>query len=156
MSVSLFATAVVLLQVSSPSFNNNDYIPAKFSCEGDNTSPAINVQNIPPKTVSLAIVVEDPDAPQGTVTHWVAWNIDPSGKISEKDKEGVPGKNTRGKNEYMGPCPPSGVHHYHFTVYALDAKMDLPEGSSKEELRASMQNHIIGQGELIGLYQKTK
>ena len=150
----LSGITVVVLQVSSPSFNNNEYIPQKFSCEGDNISPALSIKNIPPKTASLALIVEDPDAPKGTVTHWIAWNIDSSGDISEKSTQGIQGKNTRGNNGYMGPCPPNGVHHYHFKVYALDKKLELPEGSTKQELESAMKDHILGAGELVGLYEK--
>ena len=155
MDTSIFAgIAAVVLQVSSPSFSNNDYIPSKFTCDGDNFNPEISVKNIPPQTQSLAIIVEDPDAPNGTVTHWIAWDIDPSGNISEKSMAGTQGKNTKGDNKYMGPCPPSGVHHYHFKVYALDKKIGLSEGSTKEELQDAIKDHIIGSGELIGLYKK--
>ena len=157
MNTPLFATiTLAVLQVTSPSFKNDDYIPVKFSCEGDNISPELSVKDIPEHTASLAIVVEDPDAPRGIVTHWIAWNIDPSGNIPEKSNAGVQGKNTRGNNGYMGPCPPSGVHHYHFKIYALDEKLNLPEGSTKEQLQDAMKDHIIGFGELVGLYQKTK
>lgn len=146
--------ALVVLQVSSSSFSANGNIPVKFTCEGENTNPAVSVKNIPPGTKSLAIIVEDPDAPQGTVYHWVAWNIDPSGNIPEKTAAGVQGKNTKGDNGYMGPCPPNGTHHYHFTVYALDTKLDLAEGATAEQLRAAMHDHLLGSGELIGLYKK--
>jgi Raf kinase inhibitor-like YbhB/YbcL family protein len=157
MDTSVFAgIAVVVLQVSSPSFSNNDFIPSKFSCEGDNTSPAISVKNIPAQTQSLAIIVEDPDAPNGTVTHWIAWDMDPSGNITEKSTTGTQGKNTRGNNGYMGPCPPNGTHHYHFKIYALDKKLGLAEGSTKEQLLDAMKDHILGSGELIGLYKKAK
>jgi Raf kinase inhibitor-like YbhB/YbcL family protein len=147
-------TVIAMLQVTSPSFTNNGNIPEKFSCQGDNINPALTIKDIPAGTVSLAVIVEDPDAPQGTVTHWIAWNIDPSGNIPEKSTLGIPGQNTKGNNGYMGPCPPSGTHHYHFKVYALDAKLNLEEGGSKENLLKAMQPHILATGELVGLYRK--
>jgi len=157
MSTSLFAgMALVALEITSPSFRNDGYIPVKFSCEGENVSPALSVKNIPSQAVSLAIVVEDPDAPNGTFTHWIAWNIEPLGNIPEKSMQGIQGKNSKGNNGYMGPCPPKGTHHYHFKIYALNAKLSLPEGSTKKQLLEAMNDHIIGSGELVGLYEKTK
>jgi Raf kinase inhibitor-like YbhB/YbcL family protein len=150
----LSGVALVVLQVSSPSFSANGNIPSIFTCEGENKNPALSVKNIPPETKSLAIIVEDPDAPHGTVYHWVAWNIDPSGNIPEKSVVGTQGKNTRGGNGYMGPCPPTGTHHYHFTVYALDTKLDLAEGSTAAQLKEAMKDHLLGSGELVGLYKK--
>jgi Raf kinase inhibitor-like YbhB/YbcL family protein len=157
MDNSIFAgIAVAVLQVTSISFSNNGNIPSKFTCEGENISPAISVKGIPQETKSLAILVEDPDAPNGTVIHWAAWNIDPAGNIAEKSILGTQGKNSRGANGYMGPCPPTGTHHYHFKVFALDRMLGVTEGSSKEQLEAAMKGHIVGEGELVGLYQKSK
>ncbi len=150
----LSGIAAVVLQVSSPSFQANGNIPSRFSCEGENISPAISIRDMPPQAQSMAIIVEDPDAPTGTVTHWIAWDMDPSGMIAEQSSAGTQGKNTKGNNGYMGPCPPSGTHHYHFKVFALDQKLGLPAGSTKEALEQAMQDHIIGSGELIGLYRK--
>ena len=151
----LSGVALVILEISSPSFSANGNIPAKFTCEGENKNPALSVKNIPAGTKSLAIIVEDPDAPQGTVYHWVTWNIDPSGNIPEKTAVGTQGKNTKGDNGYMGPCPPTGTHHYHFKIYALDTKLDLAEGSTEAQLTSTMKDHVLGSGELIGLYKKT-
>jgi Raf kinase inhibitor-like YbhB/YbcL family protein len=157
MDTSIFAgIAVVVLQVSSPSFTDNANIPMKFTCEGEGINPAISVKGIPPEAKSLALIVEDPDAPNGTVTHWIAWDMEPTGDIAEKSTAGTQGKNTRNNNGYMGPCPPTGTHHYHFKVYALDKKIGLPEGSTKEQLENEMKDHILASGELIGLYKKSK
>lgn len=151
----LAGIAAITLQVTSPAFNDNDFIPAKYTCEGQNISPAIEVKNIPPQTKTLAIIVDDPDAPNGTFVHWVAWNLPPE-NIAENVVVGMMGKNGRGSKGYTGPCPPSGTHHYHFNVYALDANLSLQEAAGKEELKAAMEGHILGSGELIGLYKKTK
>lgn len=144
------------LQVSSPAFKENGLIPSKYTCEGQNINPALTVKNIPQGTKSLALIVDDPDAPNGTFDHWVIWNIDPSGTIGENSAPGTEGKNGTGKNGYMGPCPPTGTHHYHFKVYALNGKLDLESGANKSQLEKAMTGHILAQAELIGLYKKTK
>ncbi|HLY71556.1 MAG TPA: YbhB/YbcL family Raf kinase inhibitor-like protein [Puia sp.] len=155
MHVPLIAAIVIAtLQVTSPAFKNNDFIPVKYTCEGDNISPQLNIDGIPQGTKTLAVTVSDPDA--GNVVHWVQWNIAPSAIIPEKVTDGMMGNNVRSKPGYTGPCPPAGVHHYHFMIYALDSSLSIPAGSSKSDLEAAMQGHILAQGELVGLYQKTK
>jgi Raf kinase inhibitor-like YbhB/YbcL family protein len=150
--MSVLATAT--LQVSSPSFPANGMIPSKYTCEGASTSPAISVKNIPDGTRSLALTVFDPDAPNGGMLHWIMWNIDPNAPIGENSAPGIQGKNGKGDNMYTGPCPPTGTHHYHFTVYALDTRLDLDKGSGKTELLEAMKGHILSSGELVGLYKK--
>jgi len=142
------------LTVKSPAFANNGMIPAKYTCSGANINPAISVGDIPTGALSLALIVDDPDAPKGTVDHWVMWNIPISGSISEDSAPGVQGLNTKNENKYMGPCPPSGTHHYHFKVYALDTKLDLPDTTDKAALMKAMDSHILASGELVGLYKK--
>ena len=143
------------LQVSSSAFKENDLIPAKYTCEGENINPAISVKNIPQQAKSLALIMDDPDAPNG-FNHWVMWNVDPSGTINENSAPGTQGKNGAGKSGYAGPCPPTGTHHYHFKVYALDTKLNLQEGANKTQLEAAIKGHVLASGELIGLYKKTK
>ena len=150
-----FTTAT--LQVSSPAFKENGMIPSKYTCEGDNINPTIYVKNIPQKAKSLALIMDDPDAPMaGGFTHWVAWNIDPAGMINEKSSQGVQGKNGGGKNGYTGPCPPGGTHHYHFKVYALNEMLTLKSGADKKQLEDAMKGHILATGEVVGLYKKIK
>jgi len=144
------------LQVSSSSFKENTMIPSKYTCEGENISPALAIKNIPKQAKTLALIADDPDAPNGGFVHWVAFNVDPAGTIKEHTEPGTKGKNGAGKNGYMGPCPPSGTHHYHFRVYALDSKLDLEEGATKAQLEKAMHGHILAQGELVGLYKKVK
>src|ERR1700712_425102 len=108
------------LNITSPSFSEGADIPVKFSCRGENISPAIKIGSIPEEAKSLAVIVEDPDAPQGIFDHWVAWNFRPLSTIVENSKDGVQGNNGKGKTGYTGPCPPSGTHRYQFKVYALD------------------------------------
>ncbi|MGC9383719.1 MAG: YbhB/YbcL family Raf kinase inhibitor-like protein [Kosmotogaceae bacterium] len=146
-------------------FGEGETIPAKFTCEGEDVSPLLKIEGIDEKASSLAIVVDDPDAPMKTFVHWVAWNIEPTNTIPE----GIPTSKevtypiniVQGRNDgkgfgYMGPCPPKGhgVHHYHFKVYALDAKLDLKPGSSKRKLLKAIKDHIIDQAELVGTYER--
>jgi Raf kinase inhibitor-like YbhB/YbcL family protein len=145
------------LSVSSPDFRANGTIPAKYTCEGASTSPGLHVGEMPAGTKSLAIIVHDPDAPHpGGFTHWVAWNIDPMRAIPEGFKGGVQGMNGGDKPGYTGPCPPTGTHHYHFMVYALDARLDLKPQSGKADLEKAMVGHILAAGDLVGLYSKKK
>jgi hypothetical protein len=143
-----------ILTVKSPVFGDNGIIPAKYTCDGEGISPELNIQDIPPGTKSLAVIVEDPDAAKGTFDHWLIWDLPVRDRIEEGCREGTQGNNGRGKPEYMGPCPPSGVHHYHFKVYALNNRLELPTGTNKETLMKAMDGHILGSGELIGLYKK--
>jgi Raf kinase inhibitor-like YbhB/YbcL family protein len=145
------------LTITSPDFKANEPIPSEFTCEGENSSPALRVDGIPAGTKSLALIVHDPDAPiKGGVTHWVAWNISPTAIITRGSKDGVQGQNTAHKAGYMGPCPPTGTHHYHFYVFALDTQLKLDESSGEEALQSAMKSHILAKGELIGLYKKLK
>src|SRR5687767_11405784 len=113
-----------ILAVKSPAFNNNDRIPAKYTCNGLNVNPELNLENIPPETKTLALIVDDSDAPGGSYAHWVVWNIPPGEIISENTTPGTEGENNNHDTRYFGPCPPPGrLHHYHFRVYALDTKL---------------------------------
>lgn len=142
------------LDVSSPSFKNQAYIPSKFTCEGDEVNPAIRVNDIPKEAKSLVLIVDDPDAPHGTFDHWVVWNIPVQGKIKENSVPGVMGKNGTGTIGYKGPCPPTGTHRYFFKVYALDTKLPLDMGADKATVEKAMEGHILATGELVGLYKK--
>jgi Raf kinase inhibitor-like YbhB/YbcL family protein len=145
-----------ILAVSSPAFGPNTMIPTKYTCQGASISPALHIGEFPAGTKTLAIILHDPDASRpGGFTHWVVFNIDPTADIPEGYKGGVQALNGAGKAGYVGPCPPSGVHHYHFMVYALDTRLDLSAQSGKAELEKAMQGHILAQGDLVGLYQKT-
>lgn len=144
------------LEVSSPAFSYNQAIPRKYTCDGEDLSPPLNFQNIPTNTKTIAIIMDDPDAPSGTFDHWIAWNIPPS-MLSLPEGAKVPkqGTNHFGKVSYKGPCPPKGKpHHYHIKIYALSVALDLPDGASKEELEQAMQGKILSQGKLIGTYQR--
>ena len=142
------------LVVESPAFKANGTIPSKYTCDGKNISPELHVSMIPSGTVSLALIMDDPDAPKGTFDHWIMWNIPVQDKISEDSAPGMQGKNGKGDNKYTGPCPPSGTHHYHFRVYALDTKLNLAEGSDKQALLKAIEGHILATGEIVGLYKR--
>lgn len=142
------------LTVKSSAFANDALIPAKYTCDGQNINPELTIADFPKETKTLALVIEDPDAPKGTFDHWVMWNIPPGQKIRENSAPGTQGKNGNKENKYYGPCPPSGTHHYHFKVYALDEELNLPDSTDKNKLMEAMQGHILAQGELIGRYQR--
>lgn len=146
------------LAVTSEAFRNNSIIPTKYSCEGKETNPPLKVSNVPSAAKSLALIVHDPDAPmKGGFTHWVMWNIDVNGEIPEGFKNAVEGLNGAKKKGYSGMCPPSGPHHYHFMVYALDARLELdPASTDKGVLERAMEGHILAKGGITGLYMKTK
>jgi Raf kinase inhibitor-like YbhB/YbcL family protein len=144
------------LTLKSKVFEDNAMIPAKYTCDGENIIPSLEISGIPPETKSLVLIMDDPDAPMGTFVHWVKWNIPTTTSEIKENTEpsGISGKGGSGKLTYIGPCPPSGVHHYHFKLYALDTTLSLPEGSNKQKVEQAMNGHIINQAELIGLYKK--
>ena len=142
------------LTLSSPDFKHNDFIPARFTCEGKGINPAITIERIPPEAKSLVLIVDDPDAPGKTFDHWIVWNIPPQEIIKENSVPGIQGMNSTGENKYIPPCPPSGTHRYFFKVYALNTMMDIKEGTGKGVIEKAMDKHIIAAAELIGLYQK--
>lgn len=146
------------LKITSAAFKHNGDIPAKYTCQGDNISPPIKIENIPENAVTLALIADDPDAPRGVWVHWVMWNI-PLTRLIEEDSVpdgAIQGVTDSGNNHYGGPCPPSGKHRYFFKVYALDTLLGIGEDSGKEELEKAMQGHILAKGELIGLYEKKR
>jgi hypothetical protein len=131
------------MTLSSPAFANNAAIPAKYTCDGANVSPPLAISGVPSGAKSLALTVEDPDAPNGTFTHWLAWNLPSSTtSIGEGQHVGTEGQNGFGKTGYGGPCPPSGLHHYVFTLYAMAD--DAPPAKGK----------VIAQAQLIGTFTR--
>lgn len=144
------------MKLSSPIFENGQAIPSEYTCDGADISPALNFSGIPKNAKSLALIMDDPDAPMGTWVHWVIWNIPPNiTGFSKGEKITFPqGNNSWGNIEYGGPCPPSGIHHYYFKLYALDTMLDLREGATKKQLVEAMSGHIIEQAQLIGTYSR--
>lgn len=143
-----------VMDISSPDFTAGGMILPKFSCKGESTSPRLHIAGYPAATKSLAIICHDPDAPKaGGFTHWVVWNIDPVSDIPAGFAGGEQGLNGAGKIGYTGPCPPSGTHHYHFYVYALDTRLTLDRSTGKTELEKAMNGHILANGDLMGLFK---
>lgn len=144
------------MKLTSKAFKHNERIPEKYTGEGKDVSPPLDFGNVPKSAVSLALIVDDPDAPMGTFDHWIVWNLDPaSSSLEEGADVPVEGKNHFGEENYRGPLPPPGpVHRYFFKAFALDTKLDLPVGSTKEEVEAAIEGHVLDQAELIGTYQR--
>jgi Raf kinase inhibitor-like YbhB/YbcL family protein len=152
-------------KLESPVFSDGSMIPEKYSCDGEDISPVVEWKNVPPGTQSLALIMDDPDAPAGIWVHWVIYDISPSSNrlpenVSKKDKElsstlsgALQGTNSWGKTGYGGPCPPRGVHRYYFKLYALDTLLKQ-ENLNKEKLLGAMKNHVLAQTELMGKYQR--
>lgn len=143
-----------VLDLTSSAFRNGQTIPRKYTCEGDDVNPPLDIGGIPEEAKSLALIVEDPDAPMGTWVHWLVWNIPVIHCIRENEIPGDQGLNDFGRNTYGGPCPPSGTHRYLFKIYALDDLLDLPEGSLRRDIEEAMSDHILAFGELEGRYKK--
>ncbi len=147
------------MNITSPAFADNQNIPSKYSCDGDGINPPLEWSGVPQSAQSLALIVSDPDAPNGTWMHWVMWNISPlTTQVAENSVPpgAVQGQASSGQNVYGGPCPPSGTHHYIFTLYALDAKLSIPSYSTADKLSQAMEGHILAQAQLIGLYARVK
>ncbi|MFV1971357.1 MAG: YbhB/YbcL family Raf kinase inhibitor-like protein [Acidimicrobiia bacterium] len=141
--------------LTSPSFGQGKGIPKEFSCEGDDISPELNIENLPANTVTLALIMDDPDAPGGTWVHWVAFDFPPTDVIPQGiPLLGIGGSNSWGVMGYGGPCPPTGTHRYFFRLFALDGTLELPEGSTKEEVLKAMEGKILDQTELVGTYTR--
>lgn len=149
------------LTVSSPAFRSTSEIPTPYSCEGRSISPPISWSGVPSGTQSVAVIVDDPDAPRGTFTHWVLYNLPPNASSLPEavTSTALPsgtqfGQNSAGEERYYPMCPPSGRHRYFFKVYALDTKLDGLKHPSANQLERAMQGHILAQGELMGTYAK--
>lgn len=139
-------------------FAEFEELPSKYTKDGEETSPPLEIIGVPDKAKTLALVVDDPDAvSKGVWTHWIIWNIPADTQKMEEGKVpkgAVQGVNDAGKNEYTGPSPPSGTHKYRFKIYALDKKLTISNHSKVEDLERAMREHIIEQALLIGVYSK--
>ncbi|MBL7738679.1 MAG: YbhB/YbcL family Raf kinase inhibitor-like protein [Chitinophagaceae bacterium] len=147
-------TSFKKLKIRSSAFHDHEMIPALYTCDGKNVNPPLAIHQIPAEARSLAIIVDDPDAPNGTFVHWVMWNIPVTHTIRENQAKGLQGLNDFHHHRYNGPCPPGGIHRYFFKVYALNSVLDLPVDTTKEHLEKVMSHNIIGFGELVGLYTR--
>lgn len=158
------------MKIESPAFEHNQFIPAKYTCQGEDVNPPLKISDVPQEAKSLALIIDDPDAPMGVWVHWTVWNITP--RTEEIAGNSVPnrapwdpnspatplsaeqGITDFGKPGYGGPCPPSGTHRYFFKLYALNVMLDLSPTATKADLEKAMQGRILAQAELFGLYQK--
>lgn len=145
------------LSLTSPDFTTKGYIPSLYTCDGKNINPELIINDIPVKTKSLVLMVEDPDAPTGLWIHWLMWNIKPDVRVIKENS--VPSGAIQGMNDfkkygYGGPCPPWGTHRYVFKLFALDTVLKINAEASKSDIENAMNGHIIAKTELIGLYRK--
>lgn len=145
-----------MLTLTSPAFEHSGTIPKQYTCDGDNVNPELRIAGIPEAAKSLVIMVEDPDAPVGTFTHWLVWNIPPDTTtiaVGAKDI-GVEGMTSFSRTGYGGPCPPPGKkHRYYFKVFALDSTLDLlSAGANKTQLEMAIEKNLLAVAELTGLY----
>jgi hypothetical protein len=141
------------LKIASPVVVGD--IPRKYTCDGENVNPPLEFNNVPPQAKSLALVLDDLDAPRGTFVHWIMWNIDPEiGGLKENSvpKGAVQGTNDFKKQNYGGPCPPSRIHRYVFKVFALDTRLHLGPNSTKVDLQKALRGHMIAEAQMIGRY----
>ncbi len=143
--------------LTSSAFAEGETIPKKYTCDGINVSPQLQWDKVPATTYSLTLIVDDPDAPGGTFTHWIQFDLPPSPNVLPEGARmvGKSGLNGFGKTGYSGPCPPLGVHRYFFTLYALDLpSLDLPDGTLRTEVERAMNGHVVGKGQLLGKYSR--
>jgi len=160
----LFAAIVSLaaggttMKITSSAFHEGSNIPSKFTCDGSDASPPLQITGVPSEAKSLVLIADDPDAPSGLFTHWLVWNIPPqTSSIAEGSApKGVHGANDFGKSGYGSPCPPSGTHRYSFKIFALDSALELRSGAKRSQVDAAMKGHVIAQGELVGRYARKK
>jgi Raf kinase inhibitor-like YbhB/YbcL family protein len=154
------AREVMELTVTSSAFQNNGPIPQPYTCEGKQTSPPLSWSELPPQTRSIAVIIDDLDAPGGTFVHLVLYNLPPTERsLASQPARGIIGHGAAALNSnhdsgWAPICPPSGTHHYRFIVFGLDTMLQLPARATSREVEQSMGGHVVARGELVGTYQK--
>lgn len=151
-----------MMTLTSPAFTEGGEIPSKYTCEGENVNPELNISGVPENAKSLVLIMDDPDVPEFVrkekmFDHWVVYNIPPTTtRIPENSQpKGTPGKNTNGDLNYYGPCPPDREHRYYFKLFALNNDLvSLPKGASKKDVEQAMQGHVVAKAQLMGRYDK--
>jgi Raf kinase inhibitor-like YbhB/YbcL family protein len=151
------STITPRMQITSTAFSENTSIPSLYTCDAKGINPPLTFSDVPNDAKSLALIVDDPDAPMGTFVHWVVYNI-PVTTTEVEEGNGIPGsetgKNGMGKEAFIGPCPPNGQHRYFFKLYALDTTLSLDPGATKEDVEQAIQGHILSEAQLVGLYKR--
>ncbi len=145
------------MKIASPAFEHEKNIPSAYTCDGRDINPSLQIADVPAGAKSLALIVDDPDAPVGDWVHWLIWNLKPDTKEISEDSVpagAVQGTTDFGNPRWGGPCPPSGIHRYYFKLYALDAELNLPSSAKKKDLEKAMEGHILEQGVLMGRYSR--
>jgi hypothetical protein len=151
------------MKLTSRAFKEGEKIPSKYTCDGENINPPLDITDIPQGTVSLVFIMDDPDVPKfvradGMYDHWIIFNLPPDLKTIPENAtlSGTLGKNTSGQDAYTGPCPPDREHRYFFKLYALKTSLSLPQGATKANVEKAMKDHIIDKTMLMGRYERTK
>jgi Raf kinase inhibitor-like YbhB/YbcL family protein len=149
------------MKLSCTAFSEGGIIPSIYTCEGENVPPPLVISGVPPEAKSLVLIVDDPDVPSFVradqmYDHWVLYDIPPQTHRIEQNPPGIQGKNTSGKNGYIGPCPPDREHRYFFKLYAINKKLDMAPGASKKQIEKAMESHILTTCQLMGRYEKGK
>ncbi len=152
------------MKLTSMAFETNGKIPSQYTCDGEGVNPPLIFSDVPPKALSLVLLMDDPDIPESAKNtynitawdHWVVFNIPPDTKMIAEDSipNGIVGVGTRGVNAYTPPCPPDREHRYVFRLYALDRELKLRENATKADVQAAMQRHILAEAGLIGRYER--
>jgi len=143
------------MRISSPAFEDEGDIPARFTCAGEDISPPLLFEDVPLEAVSLVLVMDDPDAPMGTWDHWVAYDIEPLAEVPTGiGSLGTAGTNSWGRTGYGGPCPPSGTHRYVFQLFALDRRIGWEEGADKTSVLEAIHEHVLAEASLLGFFSR--
>jgi hypothetical protein len=145
------------MELTSPEFEDNELIPSRFTCDGEDINPELEITDVPAEAKSLVLIMDDPDAPDGTWVHWTVWGIDPETEripAGTAPMNAVEGMTSAKRTGYSGPCPPSGTHRYYFKLFALDTKPDLKPSAQVSDLEEAMEDHLLARCELIGLYAR--
>jgi Raf kinase inhibitor-like YbhB/YbcL family protein len=146
-----------VFQLASPDFGQGGQFPKRFTCDDQNISPTLQIAGVPEGAKSLVLILDDPDAPSGTWTHWLMWNMSPDLReivAGAAPRASAQGTNDFGKPGYGGPCPPSGEHRYYFRLYALDTPLNLPTTAKRAALDKAIKGHVLGQATLMGKYSR--
>jgi len=144
------------MTISSPFFKHNGGLYINATCGGKGVNPPLEIGGTPKDAKSLALIVSDPDAPNGTFYHWLVWNIDPQTRIIKENSVpdgAVQGTNSDERVTYVAACPPSGTHRYFFSIYALDEVLDLPSSATGLEFEHAIENHVLDSAHMIGLFR---